>query len=74
MLYKTECCYNNNKTGEDDQGRWKGGGGGILCRSLTLMPVTYGPTSWMRHVVCEVGSKKLDATWGVTRYDFSPFS
>ena len=50
------------------------GGGGISCRSLTLMPVTYGPTSWMRHVVCEVGSNKLDATWGVTRYDFSPFS
>ena len=36
-----------------------------------IRPVTHDPISWMRHVLCEVGLKELDATWGDTRYDFS---
>ena len=35
-------------------------------QQYTLMPVTHGPTSWMRHIVCDFGS-----TWGDTRYDLS---
>ena len=34
--------------------------------TIKVMPVTQGSTSWMRHVVCDFGSKKLDATWGDT--------
>ena len=37
---------------------------------LYLKPMIHDPTSWMRHAVCEVGSKKLDAALGDIRYDF----
>ena len=40
-----------------------------------LMPVTHDPTSWMRHVVCEVSSKKLgcDMGWHTIRLFFLKF-
>ena len=41
---------------------------------ILLKPVIYDATSWMRPLVFEVGSKKLDATLVDTRHDFSALS
>ena len=40
-------------------------------KNESLKPVIHDATSWMQHVIWEVGSKKLDATLGDMRYDSS---
>ena len=59
--------FNTSKSIHDSGGLVKEIQSNRVNSIYPVMPVTHGPTSWMRHVVCDFGSKKLDATWGDTR-------
>ena len=42
----------------------------VFFKGRLLKSVIHDATSWTQHIVCEVGSKKLDATLGDTRQEF----